>query len=64
MQVCFWELVEARMVAQIAAHKGAACALAHHPSLSMMLTGGADGLARVWRPAAWLHQRLSGEDDG
>ena len=44
------------MVASVAAHKGATCSLAHHPSQPLLVSGGADGVARVWGPAG-------GEDD-
>jgi mitogen-activated protein kinase organizer 1 len=46
--VCYWELVEADLVASFTAHKGAVCGVAAHPQGACLVTAGADGLVKVW----------------
>eukprot|EP00884_Botryococcus_braunii_P006060 jgi/Botrbrau1/15455/Bobra.43_2s0079.1 len=47
-KVHYWDLVEEAMVESFAAHEGAVCSLAVHPSEPCLLTAGADGLVKVW----------------
>ena len=50
-KVFVWELVDAKVEAEIDAHPNHECnAVDTHPSLSVMVTGGTDGVVRVWVP--------------
>lgn len=48
-QVFYWELVDAAVVKQFAAHSGAVCSIAMHPEAALLLTAGTDGTVKVWK---------------
>ena len=48
-RVCFWELVDGALVAQLAAHAGVVCSLAMHPTGECLLTSSVDGAVKVWQ---------------
>ena len=48
-RVCFWELVDGALVAQLAAHAGVVCSLAMHPAGECLLTSSVDGAIKVWQ---------------
>jgi len=47
-RVCFWELVDEGLVAELAAHAGCVTSLAMHPAGACLLTASVDGCVKVW----------------
>ncbi len=47
-RVCFWELVDEGLVAELAAHAGCVTSLAMHPTGACLLTASVDGCVKVW----------------
>ncbi len=48
-RVCYWELVDAQMVQDFAAHTGAVCSLSLHPAGTTLVTASNDGTIKVWK---------------
>jgi WD40 repeat protein len=46
--VCYWELVDAKMVQEFKAHTRAVCSLSMHPLGTMLVTASNDGTIKVW----------------
>ena len=48
-RVCYWELVDAKMVQEFAAHLGPVCSLSLHPAGTTLVTASNDGTIKVWK---------------
>jgi len=47
--MCFWDMVTQELIAAPKSHAGVVSSMAIAPDDSFLLTGGADGLLKVWR---------------
>ena len=48
-RVCYWELVDAKMVQEFTAHTRAVCSLSMHPLGTTLVTASNDGTIKVWK---------------
>lgn len=48
-RVCYWDLVEEKMLESFQAHGSYVCSLAMHPDGSLLLTSSTDGTVKVWQ---------------
>ena len=48
-RVCYWDLVDERLVESVQAHSGVVTGIALHPKGECLLTTSTDGTIKVWR---------------
>ena len=49
--LCLWDVKTGRRLARWTAHKGSVTALAFHPDGQTLVSGGSDGVVKVWNLA-------------
>lgn len=48
-RICYWDLVEERMVESFQAHTGVISGIAMHPRGECLITASTDGSIKVWQ---------------